>query len=77
MAYGKCLIGQHNLACLPVVKLDPPEVRGVALGDPECVAGEGAVGEDGLELAQHVREHQAQLRQVPPRRRGVVEHLQG
>ena len=74
-AYGKFHLAQPNLACLPVVELDPPEVCCVALGDPECVAGEGAVGEDGLQFTQHVREHQAQLRQVPPRRRGVVEHL--
>ena len=61
---------------MPVIELGPPEVGGVALGDPERVSGEGSVGEDGLELAQHVAEHQAQLRQVTPRRRGVVKHLQ-
>ncbi len=52
-----------------------PEVRGVALGDPEGVAGEGAVGEDGLELAEHVTEDEAELGEVAAVRRAVVEHL--
>ena len=70
-------IASNSFPNSPVVELGPPEVGGVALGDPEGVpAGEGAAGEDRLEFAEHVAKHQAQLRQVTPGGRGVVKHLQ-
>ena len=44
----------------------PPELSGVSLGDAAVVALKQAVGEDGLQLRQHVAEDQRQLGQIPP-----------
>lgn len=49
-----------------VPKGAPPELCSVCLGDAEVVALEEAIGEDGLQLCQHVAEDQGQLCQVPP-----------
>lgn len=49
---------------LLVSKSPPPELGSVGLGDSEVVALEQAVGEDGLELGQHVAEDQRQFGQV-------------
>ena len=54
--------GPHSL----VSERPSPELCGVGLGDAEVVALEEAVGEDGLELGQHVTEDQRQLGEVPP-----------
>lgn len=52
-----------------------PELRRVRLGDAELVAGEHSVGEDGFKFTEHMREDEAELREVPPIVRVLVEHL--
>ena len=51
---------KHSL----VPKGASPEICSVCFGDAEVVALEEAVGEDGLQLGQHVTEDQRQLGQV-------------
>ena len=44
----------------------PPELCSVGLGDAEVVTLKQTIGEDGLQLRQHVAEDQRQLGEVPP-----------
>lgn len=60
---------------LPVSEVGPPELGGVALGDAKLIAGEDAVREDGLQLAEHVTEDEAELGEVAPVVAVLVEHL--
>lgn len=44
----------------------PPELCSIRLGDAEVVTLKQTVGEDGLQLSQHMTEDQRQLGEVPP-----------
>lgn len=44
----------------------PPELGGVGLGDAEVVTMKLTVGEDGLQLSQHVAEDERQFGEVAP-----------
>ncbi len=50
----------------PIPKAGLPELGSIALGDPKLIAGVKTLGEDGLELAEHMAEDQTELGQVPP-----------
>ena len=59
----------------PLTKTSSPEICGVTFGNSEGVPREHPLGEHGLQLAEHVAEHQAELRQVAPVVRIFVEQL--
>lgn len=59
----------------PVAKVDFPKVSSIGLGDPKLVPGKEPVGEERLQLAQHVGEDQAQLGQVAAVVAVLVKHL--
>lgn len=60
---------------VPVPEALLPEFSRVRLGDAKLIAGEHPVGKDGLELGQHVAEHEAELGEVTAVVRRLVEHL--
>lgn len=60
---------------LPIAEIRPPEIGRIRFGNPKLVPGKNAVREDGLQLAEHVREDETQLGQIPPIMRILVEHL--
>ena len=58
-----------------VTKWSLPEVGRVRFRDPEVVSGEAAVGEDGLDLTEHVAEDEAEFGQISSMLRRFLEHL--
>lgn len=63
------------MAVSPVPESFLPKVGGVGFGDAKLVTGKDAVGEDGLELREHMAEDEAEFGQVPAVMRRLVEHL--
>ena len=41
----------------PFTETSPPEVGRITFGYPECITGEKALGENGLEFTEHVAKH--------------------
>ena len=64
--YVNICIKSHTLRCLLVPEGTPPELGGIRFGDAEVVTLKQTVGEDGLQLCQHVTEDERQLGEIPP-----------
>lgn len=65
------LDGLHSL----VSKFRLPKLSRIRLGDAKLIAGKQPIGKDRLQLAQHMRKHQAKLREIPSIVRVLIEHL--
>lgn len=63
----------HTQMCLLIPEGASPKLCSICLSDAEVVTLKQTIGEDGLQLSQHVAEDQRQLGKIPPvevRKRG-------